>query len=82
MTGLLVAFFQFLKLPTILFLCVVCPIWLSKHYKARAREAATLTEQEQTMLEDMARIAGRIESRVATLEKILDAEDPKWKERM
>ena len=41
-----------------------------------------LIEQEQDSLAQLTRVADKMEQRLDTLEKILDAESPKWKERM
>jgi phage shock protein B len=44
--------------------------------------AAVMTEQDQTALEGIVRVAERMERRLEALEKILEADDPKWKERI
>ncbi|MHB1206943.1 MAG: hypothetical protein ACYCZX_15335 [Rhodospirillaceae bacterium] len=41
-----------------------------------------MIEQEQDTLVQLARVADKMEQRLDTLEKILDAEHPRWKERM
>jgi phage shock protein B len=40
-----------------------------------------LSDEERAALEDLGRAAERLEARVATLERILDADDPKWRDR-
>ncbi len=74
-----VKFFEVVKLATI-FAFVLAIIWMNRHYKSRRTEAKMLSEEEHQTLADLARIAEKLESRVATLEKILDADDPKWRE--
>ncbi len=81
LTAILVSFFGMLKVPTILFMCIVAPLWIMAHYKVRRREAGKLSADEQGALEGLTRAAERMETRIATLEKILDAEAPQWKER-
>ncbi len=81
MTAVLKSFFGMLSTPTILFMCVVAPLWIIMHYKAQRRDAGRLDTEEQATVEDLTRIAERMESRIGTLEKILDAEMPQWRQR-
>ncbi|MBY0508532.1 MAG: hypothetical protein K2P94_00130 [Rhodospirillaceae bacterium] len=76
--------FSFLKLVTI-FAFVLGIIFISKMTKHgghrhhwRSREPAG---EDQAILDDIARVAERMEQRIESLEKILEADDPKWKER-
>jgi len=39
------------------------------------------TGEDQAILDDLGKVAERMERRLDTLEKILEADDPKWKER-
>jgi phage shock protein B len=68
-----------LKLATI-FSFVLAIIWVNRHYKARRAQAGVLADEEKATLDDLARIAGKLDERVGTLEKILDAEQPKWRD--
>jgi phage shock protein B len=76
---LLSEFLHILKLATI-FSFVLAIIWINRHYRAKKAQAGTLAENEKATLEDLGRVAGKLEDRVATLEKILDAEQPKWRD--
>lgn len=80
-TAIMLGFFGVLKLATVL-VFVLAIIWINRRYGTRKREAAVLNEQEQGNLDQLVRIAEKMEDRLATLEKILDAEHPKWKERV
>jgi phage shock protein B len=80
-TAIMLGFFGVLKLATIL-VFVLSIIWINRRYGTRKREAAILNEQEQGSLDQLLRIAEKMEDRLGTLEKILDAEQPKWKERV
>ena len=75
-----VKFFEVVKLATI-FAFVLAIIWMGRHYKSRRHESKLLSDEERQTLDDLARIAGKLEDRVITLEKILDADDPKWRDR-
>jgi phage shock protein B len=67
--------------PMILFMIFVAPIWLILHYRARNKSAKSLSEDEQQTLDQLARIAEKMEARMSALEKILEIDDPKWKEK-
>ena len=70
---------EFLEVPVIIFLAVVAPIWIIVHYATRWRTAKTLTPADEKMLAELWEVAPRMESRIAILERILDAEAPDWR---
>ncbi|MGK9167891.1 envelope stress response membrane protein PspB [Inquilinus limosus] len=72
-------FHAFFFVPVIVFLVIVAPIWLVLHYVTRWRSARTLSREDERMLVDLWESAKRMELRIATLEKILDAEAPQWR---
>ena len=76
MDGIVVAIF----VPVIVFLVVVAPIWLTFHYKSRARTADGLTSGERAELDEMVDVANKMAARVETLEAILDVESPAWRD--
>ena len=73
-----------IEAPLIVFLVVVVPIWLILHYRSR-RASTPPTEMvggadgEVTELWQTAR---RMEERIRTLERILDADTPNWRGRI
>lgn len=71
-------FFEFLFVPTILFMVVVMPIWLTMHYRHKGRLSAGLTEEDQSSLDDLLRTVDKLHDRVGTLEAILDERHPNW----
>ena len=71
-----------IQIAVILFLVIVAPIWIIRHYGARRVEALTLGDQQKLVLEDLERLADRIETRMASIETILDVESPNWKDRI
>lgn len=78
-TEVMMEFMTVLKLATI-FAFVLGIIWL-KHYRTtRKAEISILADEEKAALADLTRVATKLEERVATLEKILDSEQPKWRE--
>ncbi len=73
---------QILEVPLILFLVVVVPIWLVLHYRANRRPAPSLGSPSQDgEVADLWQTARRMEERIRTLERILDADAPNWRGR-
>jgi phage shock protein B len=58
---------------------VLGPIWLVMHYKYKFRAGDRLNSADAALLEQISATAQRMEQRVATLERILDAEIPSWR---
>jgi phage shock protein B len=67
--------------PVIIFLVIVAPIWLILYYGTRRREANMLSGDHQNILNEMMTTLERMEARLGTLERILDAEDPRWRDK-
>ena len=70
-----------LMVPMIVFMVIVAPIWLILHYRSKNVAAKGLGAEEQETLDQLARVAEKMEARLGTLEQILDTEDPNWKEK-
>jgi phage shock protein B len=75
----LLEFISVLKLATI-FAFVLAIIWLKHYRNNRKAEIGILAEDEKAALAELSRVAAKLEERVATLEKILDSEQPKWRD--
>jgi phage shock protein B len=54
-------------------------ITISRYLKTRASMGNQLNANDQAALEQMGQTAQRLEQRVMTLERILDAEVPAWR---
>ena len=65
--------------PTILFLTVVMPIWLTLHYRSKRHASAQLSEDERRELESLADKAESFAERIEVLESILDDQVPDWR---
>lgn len=63
------------------FVFVLALVWMKHHYKAHEHQAGALAADEKQALEALLRLGERMDQRLTTLEKILDAEDPKWRDR-
>ncbi|MDV6315262.1 envelope stress response membrane protein PspB [Idiomarina sp. HP20-50] len=70
-----------LMAPIILFVVVVAPIWIILHYRSKRQMNQGLNEDERESLALLADQAKRIRERVQTLERILDADAPGWRDR-
>lgn len=66
----------------ILFLTVVAPIWIIFHYIYKIRSARGLSSEDEKMLSDLWETSRRMEDRIFTLERILDAEAPDWRRQL
>lgn len=65
----------------IVFLVIVAPIWLILHYATRNSASRKLTSKDEALLEELNDSARRMEDRIRTLERILDADTPEWRNR-
>ena len=66
----------------ILALTIVAPLWIVFHYLTRWRMSKTMTREDEKILRDLWQTADRMETRIATLERILDAEAPGWRNKV
>ena len=53
--------------------------WLVLHYMTRWRTAATLTREDENLLDELYDLARRLEDRMTTIERIIASDDPNWK---
>jgi phage shock protein B len=72
-------FFFLLLLP---FVIIVAPIWIISHYLTKWRTSRGLSAEDERMLAELWESAGKMESRIHSLERILDAEAPGWRTRL
>lgn len=72
-------FFEFLFVPTILFMVVVMPIWLVMHYKHKAKNSRGLAEDDQAVLDDLLRTLDAMADRMEALESIIEERNPRWR---
>jgi phage shock protein B len=53
--------------------------WLILHYVTKWKTSSTLTREDENLLEDMNDTARRLDDRLATIERIMAADNPNWK---
>ena len=72
---------KYLFVPLIIFMAVVAPMWIRAHYRSRAEAEKKRKHLENEALREMWERAGKLEERIASLEAILDAEVPGWRDK-
>lgn len=56
-------------------------VWIVMHYRSAARSNSGLSGEESQQLDELLRVTDNMAERIKTLESILDAEYPDWRER-
>lgn len=69
----------FLAIPLTIFVLFVAPVWLWLHYSNRSARSGELSQSEQQHLAKLTETSHRMRERIQTLEQILDAEHPNWR---
>ena len=67
-------FWKFMFVPTILFLTVVAPIWITMHYRSVNRSTRGLSEEDRESVEHMLETVDKLSDCIGALESILDAD--------
>ena len=55
--------------------------WLIMHYITRWKTAATLSSSDEKLLEDLHDLARRLDDRMCSIERIMTAENPNWRQQ-
>lgn len=63
----------------VLFVTVVAPIWIIAHYLTRWRSSKSLSNEDESLLSELWESADRLDGRIKTIERILDAEGSDWR---
>ena len=53
--------------------------WMIFHYITRWKSQATLTREDETLLDELHDLARRCDERLGTVERIMTAENPNWR---
>lgn len=54
--------------------------WLIFHYITKWKSAATLTREDENLLDELHDMARRLDDRLGTIERIMTAENPGWRQ--
>jgi phage shock protein B len=55
--------------------------WLIFHYVTKWKQAATLTSGDEKLLDELHEAARRLDDRLCTIERIMTAENPNWRQQ-
>ena len=53
--------------------------WVLFHYITKWKSAATITREDENLLDELYDLARRLDERVCTVERIMTAENPNWR---
>ena len=68
--------------PTILFLVIVAPLWITMHYRSVNRSSRSLNQEDRESIEHMLETVDKLTDRIVSLEAILDADHPQWRQQV
>ena len=54
--------------------------WLIFHYVTKWKSTATLTGSDEKLLDELHEMARRLDDRLCTIERIMTAENPTWRQ--
>jgi len=75
-------FWKFMFVPTILFLLIVAPMWITMHYRSVRQSSRSLNVEDRALIEHMLETVDKLTDRIGTLESILDADHPQWRQQV
>jgi phage shock protein B len=55
--------------------------WLIFHYVTKWKTAKTLTDDDEKLLDGLHDVARRLDDRLCTIERIMTAENPNWRQQ-
>lgn len=64
----------------VLFMIFVAPVWVVMHYRSKNRSVQGLEDGDRLAIDDMLKTVDRLTDRIETLERILDADRPEWRQ--
>lgn len=70
---------DFLFVPTILFIIIVMPIWITLHYRSTGKAQAGLNQGDREQLDDLLAGIDKLTDRIEALEQILDEDHGSWR---
>lgn len=71
---------DFFMLATILGILFIGLPWLVLHYLTRWKSGQGITQQDEVLLDDLHEMARRLDDRLHSIERIIAADDPNWKD--
>ena len=71
---------EMLFVPMVLFMVIVAPTWVVMHYRSMNRSSSQLSEDDRQAMEEMLVAVDQMADRIESLESILDADHPNWRQ--
>jgi phage shock protein B len=75
-------FWKFMFVPTILFLVIVAPMWITLHYRSVRHSSRSLNVEDKELIEQMLETVDKLTERIGALEEILDADHTQWRQQV
>jgi phage shock protein B len=75
-------FWKFMFVPTILFLVIVAPMWITMHYRSIRHSSRSLSGEDKELIEHMLEKVDKVTVRIGALEEILDSDHPQWRQQV
>jgi len=72
---------EFFFVPMVLFMVVVAPIWIVMHYRSVSRSSRSLSDDDRESIDTMLVTVDKLNERIVSLEAILEADHPNWKQQ-
>jgi phage shock protein B len=73
-------FWEFMFVPTILFMVIVAPVWIALHYRSVNRSTRSLNAEDRENVEHILETVDTLSERIETLESLLDARHEGWRD--
>lgn len=54
--------------------------WIIFHYVTKWKTAATITNEDEQLLDELHQMARRLDDRMETIERIMTADNPNWRQ--
>lgn len=67
-------------IPIVIVLLFIGFPWLIFHYVTKWKQAKTLTVGDEKLLDELHEMARRLDDRMCTIERIMTAENPEWRQ--
>ena len=69
---------EFAGIIAILCIFVILP-WMFLHYSSQWKKGRSISADDEQLLDDLYHVAQRLDDRIGTIERIMDADDPDWR---
>ncbi len=66
-------------LPIVLGILFIAFPWVIFHYVTKWKSAASITTEDENLLDELHDLARRLDDRMCTIERIVQAENPNWR---